>query len=222
MLVEAEDFLPKDGHLEAELDLAVIAGAHRTPVLREGDAKELTPLAAIQKYHTFAQEQLANAVGKEMAGSMALYGLGKLHIAIGDQQRGDGIASACPKAMAMLQSALIASPANHMASNELGVLFASNGRPVEARAAFEHSVVAHPTAEGWRNLALTCERLGKMDEAYRAAQETLALRDKPNGKTSSVTASSRGSVRWVSPATLADTGGSQQTASTAGAAGRTR
>lgn len=211
-LVEAEDFLPHDGHLEAELDLAVIAGAHRTPVLRECDVDDLTPLAAIQKYHTFAQEKLAEAVGREVAGSMALCGLGKLHIAIGNQQRGDGVAAAHPKAMVLLQAALIAFPGNHMASNELGVMLARSGRYADARKAFEHSVATYPTAEAWRNLALTCEQLGEMDRAYQAAQQTLALRGKSKVQVS-VTSSGNGTVHWVSPAELANTRGNLHTAS---------
>jgi tetratricopeptide (TPR) repeat protein len=220
-LVEAEDFLPKDGHLEAELDLAVISGAHRTPILRECDANAMTPLSAIQKYHTFAQEKMAEAVGREVAGSMALCGLGKLHIAISNQRRGDGIASARSKAMVLLQAALIASPANHMASNELGVLLARNSRYAEARRAFEHSVAAHPSAEAWRNLALTCEQLGEMDQAYRAAQQTLALRGNSKDKIRA-TASSRGAIRWVSPAELSRSGGTLRTASASGASDRAR
>ena len=220
-LVEAEDFLPKDGHLEAELDLAVISGAHRTPVLRDCDISATTPLAAIQKYHTYAQEKLAEAVGREVAGSMALCGLGKLHIVIGNEQRGDGIAAARSKAMVLLQASLIAFPANHVASNELGVLLARNSRHVEARKAFEHSVAAHPTAEAWRNLALTCEQLGEMDEAYRAAQQSLGLRANSKGR-ALATASNRGSIRWVSPAELSRSGGTLRTAAASGPSGRAR
>ena len=213
-LTEAEDFMPKDGHLEAELDLEAIAGAHRTPILHEGNLYEWTPLAATQKYHAFAQEKLAEAVGSEIAGSMALCGLGKLHMVIGSQRRGDGIASAHTKAMVLLQAALIASPTNHIAANELGILLAKNGRHQEARRAFQRSVDACPTAEGWRNLALTCETLGEMDTAYHAAQETLALRAKAEGK-ASITRSPRGTIRWVAPGELANTRGNVRTASTA-------
>jgi tetratricopeptide (TPR) repeat protein len=221
-LTEAEDFFPRDGHLEADLDLAVIAGAHRTPVLHESEVQQLTPLAAIQMYHAFAQEQMAAAVDSEVAGSMALCGLGKLYVVIGDQQRGDGIVAARTKAMVLLQAALIASPANYFASNELGVLFARSGRHGEARAAFAHSVAARPTAEGWRNLALTCERLGEIDAAYGAAHQSLALRDRASGKMPLVRDSNYGAVRWVSPAELAGTSGRTQTASTADRAGRAR
>ncbi len=218
-LTEAEDFLPKDGHLEAELDLGAIVGAHRSPVLKDRDLSELTPLAAIRLYNTFAQEQLAAAAGREVAGSMALCGLGKLYATIGDEQRGDGITSARTKAMLMFQAALLASPANHMASNELGVLLARNGRHRDARAAFEHSVATHPTAEGWRNLALTCERLGETQLAYQAASQSLALRKKASQPASSAN-SAHGDIRWVSPGELANPRGNVRTA--AAASGRTR
>lgn len=216
---EAEDFLPKAGHLEAELDLEAIVGAHRSPVLKDRDLSELTPLTAIRQYNTFAQEQLAEAAGHEVAGSMALCGLGKLYATIGDQQRGDGIISARTKAMLMFQAALLASPANHIASNELGVLLARNGRHRDARAAFELSVATHPTAEGWRNLALTCEQLGETERAYRAASQSLALRKRASQPASSAD-SAHGKIRWISPNELANTRGNVRTA--AAIAGRTR
>ena len=190
-------------------------GAHRSTVLKDRDLSELTPLAAIREYNTFAQEQLADAVGHEVAGSMALCGLGKLYATIGNEQRGNGIISARTKAMLMFQAALLASPANHIASNELGVLLARNGRHGDARAAFEHSVATHPTAEGWRNLALTCERLGEMELAYQAASLSLALRKKTSQPASSHN-SARGEIRWISPGELANTRGNVRTAATAG------
>ncbi|MHB8899445.1 MAG: hypothetical protein ACYC6Y_11910 [Thermoguttaceae bacterium] len=221
-LTEAEDFLPGDRHLEAELDLAAIVGAHRTTLLKQAGTEGLTPLAAIQQYHSYAQEQLAAAAGGEVAGSMALYGLGKLYAVMGEQQHDDEIASARTKSMVLLQAAVIASPGNYMASNELGVLLARNGRHREARAAFQHSVATHPTAEGWRNLALTCERIGEMDVAYQAARQSLAMQHGTGGTTAPVIESSLGAVRWVAPADLAGTGKTIQTASAGGPPARTR
>jgi tetratricopeptide (TPR) repeat protein len=205
-LAEAEDFVARNGRLEAELDLPVIIGAHRTPLFRGRDATELTPLAAMREYHTYAQEQLASAVGREVAGSMALCGLAKLYVVIGDLPQDEGIPSAHPKAMALFQAALIVAPENGMAANELGVLLARNGRHGDARVAFEHSVAEHATAAGWRNLALTYERLGLTDAAHQAARQSLALRGQSDDAAQSVAVTSRGAVRWVPPAALANSG----------------
>ena len=78
-LKEAQDFLPKGGKLEADLDLPTIVASHRTPVLKGAPAGSLLPLVALKAYFTFAQAQLSQAAGHEVAGSMALYALGKLH-----------------------------------------------------------------------------------------------------------------------------------------------
>ena len=88
---EAEDFVPVGSRLEADLDLAAIVGGHRTPVLKTAQTDRLTPRTALSTYFTFAQEQLAAAAGREVAGSMALHALGKLHVALsgGPSARGD-------------------------------------------------------------------------------------------------------------------------------------
>ena len=80
-LKEAGDFLPSGGKLEADLDLPTIVASHRTPVLKNTAMENLVPLVALKSYFTFAQEQLSAAAGHEVAGSMALYALGKLHAA---------------------------------------------------------------------------------------------------------------------------------------------
>ena len=59
-------------------DLARLISGHKTPLLKNTPVAELTPTAAAQRYHTYAQEQLAAAAAQEMTGSMALFGLGKL------------------------------------------------------------------------------------------------------------------------------------------------
>ena len=82
---EAEDFLPAESRLEADLDLPALVAAHATPVLK-GHTAKLTPLTALRRYHTFAQEQLAAAAGREIAGSMALHALGKLHAALAQKK----------------------------------------------------------------------------------------------------------------------------------------
>jgi hypothetical protein len=76
-LDEADDFVPEGVQLEAELDVRATASSHRTPVLAE-HSETVLPHEAVALYHDFAQEQLANAVAAEQAGSMALYGLGRI------------------------------------------------------------------------------------------------------------------------------------------------
>ena len=75
-LEEAGDFHQRG--LAEELDMEVLVAAHRTPVLKEHDLTHLTPLVGLQKYLTYAQEQLTIAGGQQPTASLALYGLGRL------------------------------------------------------------------------------------------------------------------------------------------------
>ena len=173
-LDEADDFLPKGSRLEADLCIEEIVAGHRTPVLKNTDFGRMTPMAAIQHYLTFAQNRLAESVGSEFAGSMALYAMGKLHRIMGRELPGSVVA-ADSKAVAVLQSSLLAQPNNAMAANELGTLLATSGRLEDARRTLEHSVRAWPTAVAWRNLAVVYERLGDSYAASRSSAEAEAL-----------------------------------------------
>ena len=129
---EAEEFLPRGTRLEAELDLQAIIASHRTPVLKSTPTETLQPMAAMRCYLTFSQEQLAAAAGHEVAGSMALYALGKLHASLARQKRTE-IVAAEAKTVAFFQAALLVSPTNYMASNDLGVFLAQCGNLTEAQ-----------------------------------------------------------------------------------------
>ncbi len=200
-LREAEGFLAGGSRLEADLDLAAIIAAHRTPILKRVECSRLTPQVALQSYFTFAQEQLAAGAGEEFAGSMALHGLGKLHAALAGQQA-QTVRAAQPKAMAFYQAALLTCPRNFLASNDLGVLLARAGRHEDARTALEHSVSIQPQSVGWHNLSVVYRQLGRPDlaqQAYRhwtaAVQAETARRGRP--------APAAQMVRWVDPAAFA-------------------
>jgi tetratricopeptide (TPR) repeat protein len=200
-VAEAEDFVRLADRLETDTKVADIVARHRTPVLK-GAAENAAPMEATKSYFTFAQEQLAVAAGHEIAGSMALHGLGKLHVALG-QQGSPRIRAAQSKAITFYQASLLVDPRNFLASNDLGVLLARAGSYVEARAALEHSVAIGPQAAGWRNLAEIYRRLGEQQRAARAEQLfRVAARDEAgsrNGRTSV------GRVEWLGPQAFAQT-----------------
>ena len=198
-LRECEDFAPRGGRVEADLDLAAILRTHRTPVFQESQPEGLTSLDATRRYLTYVQQQLALAAGHEVAGSMALYAMGKLHATLAGQPA-TGVPCAEGKAMAFFQASLMVHPANYMASNELGVLLARGGRHADARIALEHSVSTTSHAAGWRNLAVVYRSLGEKQLAQRADQMALAA-ESHAGRTPS----DRQSVRWIDPDTFAQT-----------------
>ncbi len=201
-LKEAEDFMPTRSQVKADLDLAILLGGHRTPVLQDVPTDNLTPLTALQCYFRYAQEQLATAVGEEFAGSMALYGLGNLHRTLA-AQRSSSLRGAGPKAVVFYQAAILACPHNHMAGNELGVLLARGGRYEEARVALEHSVLAYQHSTGWNNLAVVYRELGLPGLAEYADWQSQAARQAEAARRAEPPDDHGQQVQWVEPATFA-------------------
>lgn len=197
-LEEAEDFLPQTGRLEADIDLATIVEAHRTPVLKTAPLETLTPLAAFQQYLTFAQEQLAQSTAGEVAGSMALRGLGKVYAGLRHDQAAL-IAAPEAKAVTLYQASLMAWPENYMAANDLGVLLARGGRLEDARRALQRSVQIQPAAASWWNLALVYSKLGEREQAVTAVYHSRQLL--PEGEQFKRWSDA---VRWVPPQLLVE------------------
>jgi len=203
---EAQDFLAGPSHLEADLDVPAIVGGHRTPVVKQFVAHQrLTPQAAIQSYLTYAQEQLAEAIGEELAGSMAMRGLGKLHAALADRDSGT-IRAPRPKAMVYYQASLLVCRRNYMAANDLGVLLARGGRYEDARPMFEHSVSIQPQSASWRNLAVVYGKLGRPDLAQQAYRHWTAAVERETAQAGRRPPAAQ-MVQWVDPAGFAQTPG---------------
>lgn len=205
-LKEAEDFLPKGSGVEADLDLASIIVGHRTPVLHGVSIAGLTPMAALQCYFTFAQEQFGAAVDREVAGSIALYGLGKLHKEL-SEQHAVALLGARPKAMVFYQAALLAYAENHLASNDLGVLLAQAGRYEDARMALEHSLALRQGATGWHNLAVVYQNLGRDELSRRASWLSQVSRQQEKTRLAQMASGAQQPVAWVDPPAFAQAAG---------------
>jgi tetratricopeptide (TPR) repeat protein len=190
-LDEAADFVPNGSGLEGELDVAIAASSHRTPHVRIAPAG-VAPHTAVAIYHSFAQERLAVAVGGQQAGSMALFGLGKVHARIAERRDDDVLSTR--SAMTMYLAALAACPANHMAANELGVLLCRNGHPADAARMFEQAIDQSPSATAYHNLAVAQQKLGFAQQAAANQRESerLAAWERSTGAVSR-----RAGVQWV-------------------------
>jgi len=200
---EAEDFLPGGSRLEANADLPRIIGAHTTPVLKT-EAANVTSMTALKCYFTFAQEQFAAAAGHEVAGSMALHALGKLHDAMAQKKSGP-VPAAEPKAMVYYQAAMLAYPKNFMAANDLGVLLARCGNYTEARAMLEHSLSLSPQSVTWHSLAVVYGQMGQTALARRADQQAATLQQAETARRRTSLGTADNSVQWVDPQTFAQT-----------------
>jgi tetratricopeptide (TPR) repeat protein len=166
-------------------------------VLHDGSARAL-PHDAVARYHAFAQQHLAAAVAGEQAGSMALYGLGRIHIRMAETTDDD--LQSVRKSMTMYQAALAAHPGNHLAANELGVLLAQGGHHVDAVAMLQRAIRIAPTATAFQNLAVVQRKLG--DQRQAAASDTEAAR-LAHWERSVGAVSRRLGVEWVSPEHMA-------------------
>jgi tetratricopeptide (TPR) repeat protein len=194
---EAEDFVPQGAQLEGELDVRGVASAHRTPVLRDR-AETVLAHEAVALYHRFAQERLARAALDEQAGSMALYGLGKVYFRLAEQQDDD--AQFVRGAMTMYCAALDACPNNNLAANELGVLLCRTGHPAEAVESFTRAIDAAPTATAYHNLAVAQQKLNRPAEATANEMESQRLAAMERATN---TLSRQAGIQWVTPAEMA-------------------
>ncbi len=189
--------MPPGAQLEAELDVREVASSHRTPVLRDYP-EDVMPQEAVVLYHTYAQQQLSLAASGEQAGSMALYGLGKVYARLAERRDDD--LQFTRGAMTMYSAALDACSDNHLAANELGVLLCRTGHPAEAVHQFERTIDLAPNATAYHNLAVAEQKLGMAGQASANEQEAqrLAALERSNGAISR-----RAGVQWVSPAEMA-------------------
>ena len=195
-LDESDDFIARGQTFESELNVARIAAVHRTPVVRS-EAEGITPREALQRYYTFAQEQLATSMGSGPAGSAALMSLGKLYTTLAEEQPSE-VVSAQAKAMALHQAALVVDINNPIAANELGVLLARFGRPKDAQAWLQHSASLAAQPATWHNLAMVHQQLGETNLAEQARQQEVAQAQRTGRRATSVLPE----IRWVSPQEL--------------------
>ena len=194
---EANDFVPQGTQLEGEMDVRSTASSHRTPVVKECD-HEVQAHEAVAMYHSFAQEKLSAAAANEQAGSMALYGLGKVYGQLAERRDDD--VQCVRGSMTFYCAALDACPENNLAANELGVLLCRTGHPAEAADNFIRAINIAPSATTYHNLAVAQEKLGQLAQSAANQQESqrLAAWDRSTGAVSK-----RAGIQWVSPEELA-------------------
>ena len=204
---ESEDFVPADTPHNVVINLAQLATTHHTPVLKNIDVAHMTRAEALQRYHSYATQQLAFAGGRSAIASSALYGLGRAEsvTTAGASSRNP---LGAPNAMALYQAALLVDPQNYMAANELGVLMARFGDLPSAADQLEHSLSIKPRVETWHNLATTYDRMGQTEKAQWAEHEREKLLAAPRTDAlakDSTDLGARTNLRWIDPDTFSAT-----------------
>lgn len=196
-LGESRDFAAPRHAPETALDVAAVVAGHRTPILKNS-AAELSPAAALARYYTYAQEQLGSAGAAEAVGSLALYQMGKVTLAMAAQRKEDPLAASA-QAVTWIQAALLCDQHNHRAAHDLGVLMARYGRWEASRNLLTSAATQGGLSASWRSLELVCQRLGDKAAAAQAHERWQAAQRKEPGKAATL------GVLLVDPATLAQT-----------------
>ena len=205
---EADDFLLEGAQLETNLDIQGKIASHVTPVMKEEETAGVPSIVVLKRYLTFAQKRLTEASEDEVAGSMALRALGKLHEEL-IRHPELGFSAAPQKAVVYYQAALLVYPENYLAANDLGVLFARAGQLNEARRVLEQCATRYPQSDIYRNLSVVYERLGQGEVARQARAEAGALAERENARRQSKQASNA-PVQWVDSNTFAQSASPSQ------------
>ena len=167
-MVEAQDFMIKNADTQVSVIVPEVLETHQTHIINSRDAANMTPIEAMQRYFTFAHQQLDFAGGSNVVVAEALFCLGKLHTVMAKHQP-EKLDIA--KAIVFHRASLSSDPQNYRSFNELGVLLARSGQLDEAENLFKKSLQIRPAAETWQNLAKTHRRRGESELAQLAQTE---------------------------------------------------
>ena len=206
-LREADDFAVDGSRPGANLEVSHVVRSHETPVLKDADQQDLTPLLALQYYYMYAEGQLAVAAGKEPVASEALTALGRLQPLLSDPNM-DSNPLATPKAMVMYRAALRIDSRNFVAAHELGVSLARCGQWDDARRHLLHALSIANQPETWANLSVVFNQLGESAEADRAREisESLVADVRRGGEPKKPTVTGDlARVQWIDSGTFAQT-----------------
>ncbi len=195
-LAESGDFLQRRP-VGRRLDIVRIVSGHKTPILKNPPHNRLAPTLAAQRYYTYAQEQLAAATAMQADASMALFGLGKVAIAVGTVNPARRLESTA-QATALYRATLMADSGNFRAANELGVIQARKGNLVRARDLLVHSVRLAPHPATHRNLAAVYGKLGQTQLAEQAKSQATRMEGAGYRRAGP-------GVQWLDPAAFAST-----------------
>jgi tetratricopeptide (TPR) repeat protein len=178
---EAADFSVANPEQQIQMDVASVAETHRSNILTNEQAQNLAPVQAMNRYFAAAQQNLDVAGGRNVVSAEVFFCLGKLNTLLTRNEKVLGPYDTA-RSVVFHQAALLSDQQHHRSSNELGVLFAKNGRLDQAKLLFERSLISRPTARTWQNLAEAHRRLGEIDFANRATNEfnLLASRQSPS------------------------------------------
>lgn len=185
---EAGDFLADDAENQIGLNVRHVIETHSTQIISQREADDIVPVEAMQRYFSFAQQQLTFAGGHNVVSAEALFCLGKLHSAMAQHQPEQLDVA---KAIVYHRASLENDPRNYRSANELGVLLARSGQLEKSRDLLKKSLTIRPATRAWQNLAAVHQRLGEQQLAQLAASESAITANQE------LTVASSSPIRWL-------------------------
>ena len=153
-----------------------VASEFTTMVGKSVSRKMVDLDSSLRTYHNYARQALIIAIGQNPAGSEALYGMGRLfQIAARENPVAAEIENAKSKSFFLTSAAV--NTRNWKTTNELGVMFAREGKLVQATNALKRSILAKPTTEAWQNLATIYNKQNNVELASLAETKAYELSD---------------------------------------------
>lgn len=197
-LREAEEFLRSTRDAASTTSIEVTARGHHTLGRLGGLPANASAATAHEEYCRFAERQLVEALTGSDSASVALHGLGKIHAASSAT-----IVDARAKARCYYTAALGVAPSNFLASNDLAVLLAEDGRFEQARDVLHAGLRQSSQPAMWKNLAAVHDRMGQANLAQHARAEATAVERK--GAAAPGTVLPTHNVAWLDPRGFAAT-----------------
>ncbi len=176
-LAESEDFSMTQRLTTDDGLLRRLIQSHETPILKDRDVTQVSPLTAAQHYRLYAQKKMSEAAqGHPWAGEV-FYTIGRVFQAEADSTTdNDNSAEALRwKAVTYYQAAYAVTPENALAANQLGYLLLQMDRPLDARDALIHSLRAGHSVAALENLIEASRRLGDTSTHRWAMQQYSAI-----------------------------------------------
>ena len=183
--------------------------SHETPILKETNVADLTPLAAAQHYRAYAEQCLVTA-------SQGHPWFAELYYCLGRSLQSQAETNPAKADLLMHQSltyfraAQTINPANATNANQLGYVLLKLDRPAEAINQLQQ-VVQLPNCplESWQNLAQASSRLGDSQTEKWAVDNYLAAKSRgvtPSGPVNTLVQVSEEQFRALSPRTSGPSG----------------
>jgi tetratricopeptide (TPR) repeat protein len=137
-----------------------LISAHETPVLKDVEVSQASPLALKQSYYQYAESMLLDGAQQHPWYSDVFYTLARTYQAEADNNVGAACEHLRAQAMIYYRAACTIRPNNALATNQLGYVLLQLDRPAEAMTSLIASVDTKLEVPALQNLAEASRRLG--------------------------------------------------------------